>query len=215
MKMKLAAAAGAVLLSLAAQAQAAPPIYGFLIGETSEPLTMAERNSFLGAPNDFFTGLGGGFVTYDFGPLRLVDGLGQDLNVYEYDDGAVEFGSVDILVSGDGMTWFNIEASAAAAIDLVGDEAHNSPSFRRSYDLAAAVTGLGVTDFRYLRIDGGGASAIKGNAGFDLDAVAMINYIDTRPAPTGGVPEPATWAMMILGFGFAGATLRRRRSMLA
>jgi hypothetical protein len=29
---------------------------------------------------------------------------------------------------------------------------------------------------------------------------------------TGGVPEPATWAMMILGMGGIGATLRRRRS---
>ena len=27
---------------------------------------------------------------------------------------------------------------------------------------------------------------------------------------TGGVPEPATWALMILGFGAAGAALRRR-----
>ncbi len=31
----------------------------------------------------------------------------------------------------------------------------------------------------------------------------------------GGVPEPATWAMMIAGFGLAGATLRRRRVALA
>jgi hypothetical protein len=29
--------------------------------------------------------------------------------------------------------------------------------------------------------------------------------------PTGGVPEPASWAMMITGFGLAGAALRRRR----
>ena len=28
---------------------------------------------------------------------------------------------------------------------------------------------------------------------------------------TAGVPEPATWAMMIMGFGFIGASLRRRR----
>jgi PEP-CTERM motif len=28
----------------------------------------------------------------------------------------------------------------------------------------------------------------------------------------GGVPEPATWAMMITGFGFTGAALRRRRT---
>jgi hypothetical protein len=30
----------------------------------------------------------------------------------------------------------------------------------------------------------------------------------------GGVPEPATWALMILGFGAAGAMLRRRHAAL-
>lgn len=30
---------------------------------------------------------------------------------------------------------------------------------------------------------------------------------------TGAVPEPTTWAMMLLGFGALGATLRRRRSL--
>jgi hypothetical protein len=31
----------------------------------------------------------------------------------------------------------------------------------------------------------------------------------------GGVPEPATWMLMIGGFGLAGATLRRRRALAA
>jgi PEP-CTERM motif len=31
----------------------------------------------------------------------------------------------------------------------------------------------------------------------------------------GGVPEPASWALMIGGFGMAGVTLRRRRTMAA
>jgi hypothetical protein len=34
-------------------------------------------------------------------------------------------------------------------------------------------------------------------------------------AAAGGVPEPATWALMILGFGGAGAMLRGRRRALA
>lgn len=33
--------------------------------------------------------------------------------------------------------------------------------------------------------------------------------------PTGPVPEPATWALMITGFGAAGAMLRRRRAVTA
>ncbi len=34
-------------------------------------------------------------------------------------------------------------------------------------------------------------------------------------AAAGGVPEPASWALMIAGFGLAGAALRRRRTALA
>lgn len=32
------------------------------------------------------------------------------------------------------------------------------------------------------------------------------------PPPTSAVPEPATWAVMITGFGMVGATLRRRKT---
>ncbi len=38
---------------------------------------------------------------------------------------------------------------------------------------------------------------------------------DAITTPGGGVPEPAAWALMILGFGGAGAMLRRRRAALA
>ena len=37
----------------------------------------------------------------------------------------------------------------------------------------------------------------------------------TFDGKSGGVPEPATWAMMIAGFGLVGATLRRRRAAFA
>lgn len=32
---------------------------------------------------------------------------------------------------------------------------------------------------------------------------------------SGGVPEPATWAVMLLGFGAVGASMRRRRGIAA
>ena len=39
--------------------------------------------------------------------------------------------------------------------------------------------------------------------------------IDQVYLVAGGVPEPTTWAMMLAGFGFAGAALRRRRVLAA
>ena len=41
---------------------------------------------------------------------------------------------------------------------------------------------------------------------------AIINF---SPTLVGAVPEPATWAMMILGFGVLGASMRRRQHSLA
>lgn len=40
------------------------------------------------------------------------------------------------------------------------------------------------------------------------NGVKGINYAFRNPA--GAVPEPATWALMMVGFGLAGAALRRR-----
>jgi len=43
-----------------------------------------------------------------------------------------------------------------------------------------------------------------------------ITFGSATPGPgPSGVPEPAVWAMMIAGFGMVGATLRRRREVVA
>jgi hypothetical protein len=46
------------------------------------------------------------------------------------------------------------------------------------------------------------AAKVEGNGGVFFDALSV----------SGGVPEPATWSLMIGGFGLAGAALRRRRA---
>ncbi len=41
---------------------------------------------------------------------------------------------------------------------------------------------------------------------------SLGGYLDNITIST-AVPEPATWAMMLLGFGGLGALLRRRRTL--
>jgi len=70
----------------------------------------------------------------------------------------------------------------------------------------------------------------SGNTGAGLHSISLTNNnlepsgndfalddlsLQTRDAGVGGVPEPASWALMILGFGAAGSSLRRRRTAVA
>jgi hypothetical protein len=50
-----------------------------------------------------------------------------------------------------------------------------------------------------------------GSAAWTADSVGTF-AAEGVEGPGGEVPEPATWLMMILGFGGAGAALRRRRA---
>ena len=46
--------------------------------------------------------------------------------------------------------------------------------------------------------------------------IVTITGITTQPPGIGnGIPEPSTWAMMLMGFGAAGFALRRRKSKVA
>lgn len=56
-----------------------------------------------------------------------------------------------------------------------------------------------------LRIDWGGLNYANGTT-------LNLDFTFVRDG-TGAVPEPATWAMMIVGFGLVGAASRRRRAV--
>ena len=50
---------------------------------------------------------------------------------------------------------------------------------------------------------------------FDTCCAGGIYLDNVSVTTSGAVPEPATWAMMIAGFGLAGSALRRRRALSA
>jgi len=64
-------------------------------------------------------------------------------------------------------------------------------------------------DFAVRRVNGGCGGG--GTPGDDLCGTASYTLTyDYTPWAAFGVPEPATWAMMLLGFGAMGAAMRRR-----
>lgn len=96
-----------------------------------------------------------------------------------------------------------IVRSASLTLDTLDGVAFNQ-SFGTGSDLLffspTSWGGNGLTATGTLSITGGGGSA---NA---------IRFTVGDFSPNGVIPEPATWAMMIAGFGFVGASLRRRRT---
>lgn len=185
------------LLSLSTPDSALAALPGYYPGSVFQtPEANPSQSVIVGAPDDRYIGLGAQFVTYNLGGIRLIDGPGPDINVYEADFGAVEFNLMDILVSMTGTDWFSLYPTIAPGVDLVGDQRHNSATHFRSFDLA----GSGLTEARFIRIKGLGTGPSSGTNGFDLDAVGLINWI---------VPAPgATIALS----AFALFTNRRRRS---
>jgi len=56
-----------------------------------------------------------------------------------------------------------------------------------------------------------GFSLASSTNSFEIDNLAALG----GPGTQNGIPEPAAWAMMIMGFGLAGAMIRRRRAIAA
>jgi PEP-CTERM motif len=78
----------------------------------------------------------------------------------------------------------------------------DSPPEPGSHTAFAGITATeGVTSFHWQATNGQ-----YEDTGIDNIFLAGAQY---------SVPEPSTWAMMLLGFGVAGLSIRRRRAALA
>ena len=70
------------------------------------------------------------------------------------------------------------------------------------------------TTYSFSFVAGGSSTTLSFSEFSDSGASPIIdNVLVTGPKAASAAPEPATWALMIGGFGLAGATLRRRRAL--
>ena len=92
---------------------------------------------------------------------------------------------------------------------------YNGPDFRTSggeYPDATQFTFSALSTFNQTAFDGFYALAVKNN-GLPGEVGSLTDNSGRVAVPIpGGVPEPASWALMIMGFGGVGALVRRRRN---
>lgn len=175
------------------------------------------------APKGLAYGDGSLFVSYD-STLARYDLLGNLLGSYDYgtvDLGALAFGGGELYVAFTG-------SGGSQGIRSVDPTSFLSAGF--SVDTAGPVNGLAFGDGALFAsfqsevvkygVDGAQAGSVN-TFGLVNGPLAYIAQ-PTRPddpcepgtlvcGPGSAAPEPSAWALMILGFGAAGATLRRRR----
>jgi hypothetical protein len=152
----------------------------------------AGSNSCASQASCSFVSLGdGGSIVARFleNVLTGSDSAALDLWIFEVGPD-IEDMFVDI--SSDGITWLPVGAiggaTAGVDLDFFGYGSSSSFSYVRLTDDTTKDGQSGPT------------------VGADIDAIGAIS---TRV--TSGVPEPATWALMLVGFGAVGASLRSRR----
>ena len=145
------------------------------------------------AGNEWFATAGAtsASVTYDLGSILGIDAMAL------WNEDFSGIGTFDLYGSTDGL-----------AFALLGN--FSPTDSVNNADYGPQVFSFTALDARYFRLDASGCP--QQPAGYDSCAIGEVAF---RTAATNAVPEPGTWAMMLLGFSAVGFALRRRKSLAA
>lgn len=181
-------------------------------------------DSVSGYTSPYVTSFGGSSYSGSFDAV-----LPSDTNVYGGAGGTgryITVQGVTILdVTGPNVDYFGLWASAldggnavsfykggalVDTISLVSQPLDSSYSGNPNTAYLGQNTGEKYAFFNFVVVGGYDQVRIVQNngGGFELDNVTVGTAAAT-------VPEPASWAMLIAGFGLVGAGMRRRRSVIA
>ena len=151
-----------------------------------------------------------------------VGAAGRNLNVFVNNStqvltglGSVGFPSFDAIGEGSFAALFS-SGQSQFGFQLVGGNGGNANIgfYRGDGSLIQTIVVSGLADTFYGFARNGGVQDIRGISIWndDLGGIGFDNLKFDVRSVGGNVPEPATWALMIGGFGMAGTALRRRRA---
>jgi PEP-CTERM motif len=176
------ALAGAASLALAGPANAAVITFGALSSPSAAFTTLTEAGFII-------TALSGSVfeeATGNPGPSLVFSGFGGTVEIVKAGGGTFSFAGFDFGNGGSSGSYLSEGFLGGSSIGF---------AFGSDAPIGIGIGGItGVMD--RLTINISGAPTV-------FAAIDNINVTDT-------VPEPATWAMMLAGFGLVGSSMRRR-----
>lgn len=216
MKLRMLAAAAA-----AATLAAAGPAAALVTIDFEEDAAGVVADGFIAADYAglaFFTDLGEGLEVGNYSPQSDGNGLlaRNDTNgnfiVGVFSDGPHSFLSLDF--GNDDSAFTNPGDRAVLTVFLGAVMVGQTFVVMNRNDVLDQTIGFNFgsfDNFTFAYTDAAG-NPFTGGGGVSTGLIEVIDNI-TFDTPGAVVPEPATWAMMILGFGGVGATLRGRRRL--
>ncbi|MBL8773219.1 MAG: PEP-CTERM sorting domain-containing protein [Phenylobacterium sp.] len=136
--------------------------------------------------------------------------FGGPFNFTRVDVGTTQDNLLDVVLpnlrvfsSNNGVDWLERWSLVTPPSD-----ANNNPDLSTAPHVFLTLSGASF-DAQYVRLE-------VRNQGGGYGPWSFIDEVDfTGGGVVGGVPEPSAWALMIAGFGLAGAALRRRTAAVA
>jgi hypothetical protein len=209
----------AIIMATAGLAMAGPAMAAFKL-TIGSPISNT-----VGVGNDFqgnLTGLGLTKMTADAAALFLSANSALTFDYMASESGfnnRFTAGSVSFQETGN-KAWgaqaiggFNLNAGAITSWNFTSSGNPNGPfaigsnAFGIFYDPTKVVGGVYTSDVLYFGLDDQPGQADDNHD----DIIIRVTAVDLGGPQ--GVPEPASWAMLIAGFGLVGAAQRRRASL--
>ena len=196
--------AGSVLaLGLASSAHAAFPVYP--TPGVENPITYSFSAASTGSIVAFFAGADAG-DDEDLG--LIINGVDQGAGVFPNHTTAVGDTFSWAVTAGDSLVFYIVDHN-------ISTNWYSDPSLNGGFNAIYSTpygggdAGIPLGSYKFVSFEDRGSigDLDYNDESFVFQNVGVVTH--------GDVPEPASWALMIMGFGAAGAMMRRRRTAIA